>query len=245
MDAKHISPTEAGSTHLLERMLFLSDGVFAIVMTLLVLDLRIPEGIADADFISAFIGITPKLIAFTMSFALVSVFWAGHVSITRELQKFDWAVAWANLGFLFFLAWAPFAATLLGQFGAAGDAWRFYCLVLIAMGTAQAVLLLVITRENGRLIGGLERRQFWYRLIRALSPGTGFMVALAFSLAGMRLLSNYSWILIPMMMFAARLVLKEPKAKSAPAAATATVATTPETDQKPSPTRRVRSKPAV
>ncbi len=208
MDAKGISSTEPGAHRMLERMLFLSDGVFAIVMTLLVLDLRVPPGMTDAGLLHAFVVLGPKLSAFATSFVLVSVFWVAHASITRDLQKFDWPVAWANLAFLFALAWAPFAATLLGEFGTFGNAWRFYCLALIVMGSTQVILLLVISRDHGRLLGGLGRRQFWYRLVRAGSPSVGFSVALAVSLAGLPQVSYFCWILIPVTLIVARLLFK-------------------------------------
>jgi uncharacterized membrane protein len=88
---------EPGSHRLLERMLFFSDAVFAIVLTLLVLDLRLPAGITDANLLRGVLAMAPKLVAFATTFALVSVFWIAHVTLTRRLLEFDWAAAWVNL----------------------------------------------------------------------------------------------------------------------------------------------------
>jgi uncharacterized membrane protein len=193
--------------HLLERMLFLSDAVFAIALTLLVLDLRVPAGITDGDLGQGLIGMIPKFVAFTISFALVAVFWLGHAAVTRSLVKFDWGVACANLVLLFTIAWTPFAAALLGEFGVAGNAWRFYCGTLIAIGIGQVLLVLVVSRGHGRLVGGLDRREFWHRVVSAASPGIGFTVALVFSLMGYPLISTLSWVVIPVVLIGSKLLL--------------------------------------
>lgn len=198
----------AGAFHLLERMLFLSDAVFAIVLTLLVLDLHVPAGVSDANLFRAILAMEPRLVAFAITFALVSIFWIAHVAMLRRLQAFDWPVAWVNLIFLFTIALTPFASTLLGDYSVFGNAWRFYCLVLIAIGAAQTVLMLVIYRDHTRLVGGASRREFWYRFSRAISPCAAFAVCLALSLMGLRQASVYlSFALVPLALILARLLI--------------------------------------
>lgn len=200
-------PSAAHSnSHLLERLLFMSDAVFAIVMTLLALELRIPEGFTDATVFDGVTAAAPRLIAFAITFAVVSVFWMGHAAITRDLERFDWPVAWANLVFLFTLTLTPFATALLGEFNALGKAWQIYCVVLIAMGVAQVVMVTLICRGRGKLVGGLTRRQQAHRLARAGSPALGFAVALGISLMGYPIVSLYAWVTIPVFMLAARLL---------------------------------------
>jgi uncharacterized membrane protein len=206
----------AGALHLLERMLFLSDAVFAIVLTLLVLDLHVPADVSDANLFRAILAMEPRLVAFAITFALVSIFWIAHVAALRRLQVFDWPVAWVNLTFLFTITLTPFASTLLGAYSVFGNAWRFYCLVLIAIGVAQAVLMLVIYRDHAHLVGGASRREFWYRFSRAISPCAAFAVCLALSLLGLRQASVYlSFALVPLALVLARLLI----AARAPAAA--------------------------
>jgi uncharacterized membrane protein len=189
-------------------MIALSDAVFAIVLTLLVLDLRPPPAVTDANLFRGVIAMEPKLVAFATTFALVAVFWIAHVSMLRRLTAFDWLVAWINLLFLFTIAVTPFASTLLGDFSVFGNAWRFYCLVLIAVGAAQTALLLVIYRGHGRLVEDVSRREFWHRLTRALSPGLAFAIALAVSLMGFAQVSFLlSWILVPVALILARTLL--------------------------------------
>jgi uncharacterized membrane protein len=83
---------ERGTSRMLERTMFLSDAVFAIVLTLLVLDLRLPQGVTDATLFHGILAMQAKLVAFFITFALVSVFWIAHVSMVRRLTDFDWPV---------------------------------------------------------------------------------------------------------------------------------------------------------
>jgi len=199
-------PVHPDHGHLLERLLFLSDAVFAIVMTLLVLELRFPEGFTDATLTAGLAAMAPKFIAFATSFAVVAIFWMAHATFTRALLRFDGAVALVNLAFLFTLTVTPFAAALLGEMGAAGNAWRAYCLALMTIGGMQAALVAVICRGGGRLVGGITPRQGWSRIASAASPALGFAVALALSLAGYATAAQFGWLTIPLFMWGARAV---------------------------------------
>jgi len=196
---------EPGTHRLVERMLFFSDAVFAIVLTLLVLELRLPAGITDENLFRGVLATAPKLVAFATTFALVSVFWIAHVTLTRRLLEFDWAAAWVNLLFLFTVTLTPFASTLLGEYSVFGNAWRLYCLALMAVGIAQLILFLVIYRDAGRLIGGVSRRVFWHRFTRSSSPLLTFTILLALSLLGFARSSFFlCWFMIPAILILAR-----------------------------------------
>lgn len=188
----------------LERMLFLSDAVFAIVLTLLVLELRVTPGVTDANLFRGIVAMEPELVAFVISFVVVSVFWIAHVSIARRLTTFDWAAAWVNLIFLFTIALTPFVSSLLGEYSVFGNAWRIYCLALIAIGAAQFVLFLVIYRGGGRLVGGVTNREFFHRLVRASSPAIGFTLVMTLSLMGWPRTSFFvSWGVVPALLIVA------------------------------------------
>jgi uncharacterized membrane protein len=95
MTAEH----EPAPEHLrqLERLLFFSDAVFAIVLTLLALNIHLPEGTDDAHLLSGVEAVSGPLIAFAVSFGLVGLFWLAHVITLRTLATFDWLVAAANI----------------------------------------------------------------------------------------------------------------------------------------------------
>ena len=94
-----------------------SDGVMAIILTLLVLELRLPEveGHDTGAFIAAFLQVAPKFLSFTLSFALVAIYWVNHHHFMSRVTHTDWKLLWANNTFLFFLAVVPFSTAVLGD----------------------------------------------------------------------------------------------------------------------------------
>ena len=207
----HTDPNE----RLLARLVFFSDAVFAIVLTLLVLELRPPPGETNEALIAGLWGLTGHFVAFVTSFALVGVFWIAHLSLMRLMTKFDWRTAIINLLFLFTIALMPFASSLLGEHGQHGIAWSAYCAALMAASAAQALLLISIA------IGcRVPAREFWYRFIRALSPGIAFAVGFVLNVQRYELAAAFCWVLIPVVFLFAQLVAGSRKAKvSAPAPA--------------------------
>ena len=103
----------------LERLAALSDGVFAVAMTLLVLDLKGPavEAVhSEADLRHALSALFPKLVTYLMSFLTLGIFWAGQQTQLNELKRSDRHLAWINLAFLFGVTLLPFSTGLLADF---------------------------------------------------------------------------------------------------------------------------------
>jgi len=103
----------------LERLAALSDGIFAVAMTLLVLDIHIPlrEGIhSEADLLRALCGMAPQWIAYLMSFLTLGIFWAGQQTQLNHLREGDRDLTWIHLGFLFAVTLMPLTTRLLAEF---------------------------------------------------------------------------------------------------------------------------------
>ena len=95
-----------------------SDGVIAIIVTLLIFEVRLPElgpNASNADLIAAFVSIAPKLGSFAVSFFTVAIFWVNHHSFLSGVTHTDWKLLWANAFLLFFLAIVPFTTAVLGD----------------------------------------------------------------------------------------------------------------------------------
>lgn len=206
MDSEHDPADRDFNQRMSARVLFFSDAVFAIVLTLLVLELRAPERMPDAELIAALQALAPKFVAFGASFALIVIFWAAHMAITRRMVVFDWTVAWVNALFLAAIALMPFASALVGENGNFGVGWRVYCGVLVAASVLQTVLALVLMRGGGRLVGGASVREIVWRSMRAISPALAFGAGLVLSLRGEYQLSALCWVLIPPLLGLAQLV---------------------------------------
>ena len=102
-----------------ERIAALSDGLFAVGMTIIVLELHQPATDlihSEADLWKGLIGIAPKLLTFLMSFLTLGIFWVGQQTQLNMLAKADRNLAWLHLAFLFFVTLVAFSTDLLGEF---------------------------------------------------------------------------------------------------------------------------------
>lgn len=97
------------------RVASLTDGVFAIVLTLLVLDLHAPAATSQAQLLSDLRDIVPQLILFVVSFAIVAVFWYGHHMEMHWIVRSDRVHLGITLVFLLTISFVPFSASLLGK----------------------------------------------------------------------------------------------------------------------------------
>lgn len=199
---------ESQDQPLLERLLFFSDAVFAIVLTILVLELRPPEAHTAAELRAGLMAMTPNFVAFAMTFMVISIFWAAQMNTLRPLRQFDWPAAFANLAFLFPICLLPFVTAMLAEARFGALAWSLYSWVLIAASVANVALVLVISRGGGRLTGGMSPRQRLYRVGRAATPGLAFGAGLiALQLGGLRP-AQFAWVLIPLLFGLVQLTLK-------------------------------------
>ena len=103
----------------LDRAAALSDGVFAVAMTLIVLDIRIPEGVSahsDADLCALLVGLAPRLAMYLMSFLTLGIFWVGQQTQLNQFTRTDRDLSWIHLVFLAWVALMPFSTMLLARF---------------------------------------------------------------------------------------------------------------------------------
>jgi uncharacterized membrane protein len=96
----------------------ISDGVFAVSLTLLILDVRPPEG-GVSQLVHGLVLIAPRLGTFALSFAIVAYYWLVHHLIFASLRGVKVALIWANMLFLFTIAVLPFSTAVLGRYALA------------------------------------------------------------------------------------------------------------------------------
>jgi uncharacterized membrane protein len=101
-----------------DRVEYFSDAVFAIILTLLVLELRVPEIANHSSFNQYIIALTPllpKFFSFVLTFAAISNYWVGHHNYFRSVREVNLGIIWLNIFFLFWLCFLPFPTALLGS----------------------------------------------------------------------------------------------------------------------------------
>lgn len=121
----------------LERLAALSDGVFAIAMTLLVLDLRVPvsTGVqSEGDLWRALVPLAPHLVPYGLSFMTLGIFWVGQQTQLSSFDHSNRTLTWIHLGFLLAVSLLPFSTGLLAEFVFFRSAVVIYWLNLLLLG---------------------------------------------------------------------------------------------------------------
>jgi len=130
------------------RIVAFSDGVFAIAITLLVLNLSIPRELADSQVADALWGLRDNFVAFGISFAVIGRFWVLHHRFFAELTGFDGRLLALNLVYLACVVMIPFSSELLGEYGDATAAVVFYSVNLAAVVLVGMLMALYAQRRG-------------------------------------------------------------------------------------------------
>jgi uncharacterized membrane protein len=121
----------------LERLAALSDGLFAVAMTLLVLDLKVPAAEAihsNAALLSTLAALAPRLVIYLMSFLTLGIFWVGQQTQLNQLARSDRNLTWIHLIFLFAISLMPFSTSLMAEFIDFPSALLVYWLNILVLG---------------------------------------------------------------------------------------------------------------
>ncbi|WP_344396563.1 TMEM175 family protein [Streptomyces vastus] len=129
------------------RLLALSDGVFAIAMTLLALDITLPDGLDPAGFRQALGDVMPNVWAYALSFVVIAAFWRGHHQIFRYAREVDGTAVRIGLLCLGLIALMPFPTTLLAEYGDLPQSVAIYSGAVAAVGAAQLALTVVMWKR--------------------------------------------------------------------------------------------------
>jgi uncharacterized membrane protein len=129
-----------------ERLTAFSDGVLAIIITIMVLELRPPHG---ADW-SALLALAPTFLSYVLSFVYVAIYWNNHHHLLFASKRVDGAVLWANTHLLFWLSLIPFATAWMGENHFAAAPVALYGVALTTPGLAYGLLQRTIIHANGQ-----------------------------------------------------------------------------------------------
>jgi uncharacterized membrane protein len=122
-----------------------SDGVMAILITIMVLELHVPH---DPKF-SALRPLVPVFLTYALSFVNLGIYWNNHHHLLQATERINSAVLWANLNLLFWLSLFPFATGWMGENHFATVPTAMYGVVLLLAGVAYYILEMAIVAEHG------------------------------------------------------------------------------------------------
>jgi len=123
-----------------------SDGVIAIIITIMVLELKVPH---DAE-LSALLALYPVFISYVLSFIYVGIYWNNHHHLLHAAQRVDGRVLWANLHLLFWLSLIPFASGWMGENHFAATPVALYGFVLLMAAIAYFILARMLIAVKGK-----------------------------------------------------------------------------------------------
>jgi uncharacterized membrane protein len=164
----------------------LADGIFAVAMTILVLELHVPElgpDASDTRLLSALESLAPKAFSFASGFVILGTFWIGHRYQFHYIRCSNRTILWINLVFLLAISFLPFVVALIGTYGAMRVACVLYGATLFVAMTCLLVQWLYAATPSRRLVShtlppevfaGLRNRV----LMGMIGYGGGLLLAL-------------------------------------------------------------------
>jgi uncharacterized membrane protein len=117
-----------------ERLAALSDGIFGVAMTLLLLDLKVPKDLTETQLRHRLLELLPDAAVYLMSFITLGIFWVGQQTQLNHIKKTDRHLTWINPAFLFAVTSVPFTTRLLADYTAMRTALLVYWFNIFALG---------------------------------------------------------------------------------------------------------------
>jgi len=177
-----------------ERIAFFSDAVFAIALTLLVLDIRLPSGLTNDELLPALLDLWPEFFAFVLTFAILGINWISHHRKFRVIERFDGGLIWINFAFLMFVALTPLPTSILSDYAPALPAVVFYAAVVAALGLLQLAMW-VYARRRGLMSDAIDPELYRYTSRSIAIPPAVFLVSIGIAFLD-PLIAMFSWALI-------------------------------------------------
>lgn len=133
-----------------------SDGVIAVIITIMVLELHVPE----AHGLPGFLHVLPRLGIYALSFLMVAIYWVNHHELCSRSETVNYRVLWANLLFLFVLSLVPFFTDYIEEHHFDSFATALYATIMLLAGQAFLVLRLALDslrRSRGQTVATADR----------------------------------------------------------------------------------------
>ena len=155
-----------------ERIAAFSDGVIAIIITIMVLELKLPEVAAKGDVWPSFLApLAPKLAIYALSFLIVGALWVNHHQLLAVVRRATFSLMWMNLLLLFFMSLIPLATSFLGEHPQLARAVAFYALIM----TLSSAVFGLLRYSLGRMAEH-DRGHIQFRRATLMRSFTGTLI---------------------------------------------------------------------
>lgn len=181
----------------LDRITMFSDGVFAIAITLLVLEIHVPDLTGHEGQLTDELWklLWPKIGTYAISFLVIGTFWAGHHRLFLHIKRYDRRLIWLNNFYLMLVAFQPFPTAVLGEYGSQTAAVVFYSAVQILTTLFRLAVWVYATFHHRLVDDDLDDRYILSTTLTILSTIVifGITIGLAFINAD---LAKYFWLFL-------------------------------------------------
>ncbi|RYD99668.1 MAG: DUF1211 domain-containing protein [Sphingobacteriales bacterium] len=166
----------------LERMILFSDAVFAIAITLLAIEIKVPKldrhAVTDGQLLHQLAEMIPEFIGFLVSFIIIGIYWTVHHRIFGYVINYNRRLLWMNLYFLLGVVLMPFSSAFYSQYILSGVSTPVivYCANIILLGGMNLAIWLYIKNPKRSLSTGIDPLDSKYFIFRALVPPLMFVV---------------------------------------------------------------------
>ena len=157
-----------------------SDGVLAIIITIMVLELKAPEEVS----LGALVSTLPIFVSYILSFVYVGIFWNNHHHLFQITEKVNGKILWANLHLLFWLSLIPFTSSWMGEHHLTAAPVALYGFSLLMSGFAFWILRVMIIRNHG------DNED----LVKTLGNGNKTILSLVIYIVGIILSYYFPWV---------------------------------------------------
>jgi uncharacterized membrane protein len=193
-------PVEISNAHEqlgLERMIFFTDAVFAIAITLLALDIQLPKTtgeLSNSQLFTSLLAIWPKYLSYILSFLVIGFFWMAHHRKFRLIVRYDKTLLYLNHILLMVVAFVPFATSVISEYGNQ-TATILYGLTIAGMGLALAGIWYYASKNHRLIDPKVQQQQIRLELVRVLTISVIFLLSIGITWIDDDL-AKFSWILV-------------------------------------------------
>jgi uncharacterized membrane protein len=178
----------------LGRILALSDGVVAIAILLLLIDIRLPADTSTTDLGKALLSLWPNYLAFFISFVVIGLYWVAHVRLFREIIRYDWALVLLNLLYLFFIVIIPFSTTVLSTHFVKLSV-IVYASTIACVGYTNTILRIYSTKGHRLISSKFGKNYIKKAILLSLVAPTGFTISIGLAFWNPSV-TQYFWIVM-------------------------------------------------
>ena len=182
----------------LGRLNALSDGVFAIAITLLVLNIEVPEvppSRVAQELPNQLIGLAPAFLSYVISFFVIGAYWMAHRAVFRGIKSLDRRLIWLNIVFLMFVAFLPFPTNLLDEYPNDRLTVVIYAGSLAIARLPLTAIWWYASRDRRLVHDDIDSSEIRLHRIRGLGIPLVFLVSIGISFISVRA-AMFSWVLL-------------------------------------------------